>query len=139
MPCGPINTYPEALSDPQTLARAMVVDLVHPGAGPIKALGVPVKLSETPGAVDIRIMVTKDPGRDRDPSHPGFDRIMRAAVKYDILVNFLFWGNLDAGTALALDGDYFGRTVNMAARIDTVLMTSDRRAPQSRRERMSRP
>jgi crotonobetainyl-CoA:carnitine CoA-transferase CaiB-like acyl-CoA transferase len=30
----------------------MVVDLVHPGAGAIKALGVPVKLSETPGAVD---------------------------------------------------------------------------------------
>jgi crotonobetainyl-CoA:carnitine CoA-transferase CaiB-like acyl-CoA transferase len=30
----------------------MVVDLVHPGAGDIKALGVPVKLSETPGAVD---------------------------------------------------------------------------------------
>jgi crotonobetainyl-CoA:carnitine CoA-transferase CaiB-like acyl-CoA transferase len=30
----------------------MVVDLVHPGAGPIKNLGVPVKLSETPGAVD---------------------------------------------------------------------------------------
>jgi crotonobetainyl-CoA:carnitine CoA-transferase CaiB-like acyl-CoA transferase len=30
----------------------MVVDLIHPGAGPIKALGVPVKLSETPGAVD---------------------------------------------------------------------------------------
>jgi len=29
-----------------------VVDLVHPGAGAIKALGVPVKLSETPGAVE---------------------------------------------------------------------------------------
>ena len=30
----------------------MVVDLVHATAGPIKALGVPVKLSDTPGAVD---------------------------------------------------------------------------------------
>jgi crotonobetainyl-CoA:carnitine CoA-transferase CaiB-like acyl-CoA transferase len=28
------------------------VDLIHPGAGPIKALGIPVKLSDTPGAVD---------------------------------------------------------------------------------------
>jgi crotonobetainyl-CoA:carnitine CoA-transferase CaiB-like acyl-CoA transferase len=28
------------------------VDLDHPGAGRIKALGVPVKLSETAGAVD---------------------------------------------------------------------------------------
>jgi crotonobetainyl-CoA:carnitine CoA-transferase CaiB-like acyl-CoA transferase len=52
VPAGPINTYPETLADPHTLARAMVVDLVHPGAGPIKALGIPVKLSGTPGAVD---------------------------------------------------------------------------------------
>ena len=52
VPCGPINTYPEALADPHALARGMVVDLEHPGAGAIKALGVPVKLSETPGAVD---------------------------------------------------------------------------------------
>jgi formyl-CoA transferase len=52
VPAGPINSYPEALADPHTLARSMVVDLVHPEAGPIKALGVPVKLSDTPGAVD---------------------------------------------------------------------------------------
>jgi formyl-CoA transferase len=52
VPCGPINTYPETLADPHTLAREMVVDLVHPGAGEIKALGIPVKLSDTPGAVD---------------------------------------------------------------------------------------
>ncbi|MCI0548983.1 MAG: CoA transferase [Candidatus Rokubacteria bacterium] len=51
VPAGPINTYPEALADPHTLAREMVVDLVHPVAGAIKALGVPVKLSDTPGAV----------------------------------------------------------------------------------------
>ena len=52
VPSGPINTYAEALVDPHALARQMVVDLVHPGAGPIKALGIPVKLSDTPGAVD---------------------------------------------------------------------------------------
>ena len=52
VPSGPINTYPEALADPHTLVRDMVIDLVHPGAGPIKNLGVPVKLSDTPGAVD---------------------------------------------------------------------------------------
>ena len=52
VPSGPINNYAEALADPQTLARGMVVELMHPGAGAIKALGVPVKLSETPGAVD---------------------------------------------------------------------------------------
>jgi crotonobetainyl-CoA:carnitine CoA-transferase CaiB-like acyl-CoA transferase len=52
VPSGPINSYAEALADPHALARQMVVDLIHPGAGPIKALGIPVKLSETPGAVD---------------------------------------------------------------------------------------
>jgi formyl-CoA transferase len=52
VPSGPINTYPEALADPHALAREMIVDLEHPGAGPIKALGVPVKLSGTPGAVE---------------------------------------------------------------------------------------
>ena len=52
VPAGPINTYAEALADPHALARDMIVDLDHPGAGPIKALGVPVKLSDTPGAVD---------------------------------------------------------------------------------------
>jgi formyl-CoA transferase len=52
VPSGPINTYPEALADPHALAREMIVDLEHPGAGPITALGVPVKLSGTPGAVE---------------------------------------------------------------------------------------
>jgi formyl-CoA transferase len=52
VPAGPVNDYAQALADPHALARGMVVDLVHPGAGPIKALGVPVKLADTPGAVD---------------------------------------------------------------------------------------
>jgi formyl-CoA transferase len=52
VPAGPINSYAEALTDPHALARRMIVDLTHPGAGAIKALGIPVKLSETPGAVD---------------------------------------------------------------------------------------
>jgi formyl-CoA transferase len=52
VPSGPINTYPESLADPHTLARDMVIELVHPGAGLIKNLGVPMKLSDTPGAVD---------------------------------------------------------------------------------------
>jgi len=54
----------------------------------------------TPGAAGIRIMLTKDPGRDRAFDDPGLDRIARAAVKYDLPVNVLFWGNLDAGTKL---------------------------------------
>jgi L-fuconolactonase len=52
----------------------------------------------TPGAVGIRIMLTKEAGRD--PADPGLDRIARAAVRYDFPVNLLCWDNLDAGTAL---------------------------------------
>src|SRR6202140_1972700 len=53
---------------------------------------------KTPGAVGIRIMLTKENGRD--PDDPGLDRIARAAVRYDLPVNMLCWGNLDAGIAL---------------------------------------
>src|SRR3954447_20284426 len=40
---------------------------------------------KTPGTVGIRIMMRKD--AKRDPSHPGIDRIARAAVKHDFPVN----------------------------------------------------
>src|SRR5689334_4428456 len=47
-----------------------------------------------------RIMMTKELGRERPPTDPGLDRILRAAVRYDLPVNILCWGNLDAGAAL---------------------------------------
>jgi predicted TIM-barrel fold metal-dependent hydrolase len=53
---------------------------------------------KTPGTVGIRIILTKE--SKRAPDDPGLDRIMRAAVKNDFPVNVLFWGNVDAGTAL---------------------------------------
>ena len=52
----------------------------------------------TPGAVGIRIRLTKENGCA--PDHPGLDRIARAAVRHDFPVNLLCWDNLDAGTAL---------------------------------------
>ena len=52
---------------------------------------------QTPGAVGIRIMMTKE--AKREPNHPGLDRILRAAVTHDFPVNILCWGNVDAGTA----------------------------------------
>ena len=51
VPVGPVHTIGEALEHPQTLARDMVVDLVHRQAGPTKALGCPVHFSATPAAV----------------------------------------------------------------------------------------
>jgi predicted TIM-barrel fold metal-dependent hydrolase len=55
---------------------------------------------KTPGTVGIRIMVTREPGRDRDPLHPGLDRICRAAVRHDFPLNMLCWGNLDSGMTI---------------------------------------
>jgi crotonobetainyl-CoA:carnitine CoA-transferase CaiB-like acyl-CoA transferase len=52
VPVGPVNTIGEALSHPQVAARNMVVDLVHPQAGPTKALGCPIHFSNTPTRID---------------------------------------------------------------------------------------
>jgi L-fuconolactonase len=54
----------------------------------------------TPGTVAVRIMLTRDPGRELDPKHPGLDRIARSAAKHDFPINLLCWGNLDAGIGL---------------------------------------
>ncbi|HSQ10207.1 MAG TPA: CoA transferase [Burkholderiaceae bacterium] len=51
VPAGPVHSIGEALSHPQTLARGMVVDLVHPQAGATKAVGCPVHFSATPTAI----------------------------------------------------------------------------------------
>ena len=51
MPAGPINDMAAVYADPQTQAREMVVALDHPTAGRVRHIGVPVKLSETPGAI----------------------------------------------------------------------------------------
>jgi crotonobetainyl-CoA:carnitine CoA-transferase CaiB-like acyl-CoA transferase len=51
VPCGPINSIAEMAADAQTAARDMVVELEHPRAGRTRALGLPIKLSATPGKV----------------------------------------------------------------------------------------
>jgi crotonobetainyl-CoA:carnitine CoA-transferase CaiB-like acyl-CoA transferase len=51
VPCGRINSIADMAADPQALAREMVVELEHPRAGRTRALGLPVKLSKTPGKV----------------------------------------------------------------------------------------
>ena len=52
IPAGPINTVGEILEDPQIHAREMVVALTHPEYGPLRVLGIPIKLSDTPGAIE---------------------------------------------------------------------------------------
>ena len=51
IPCAPVNTLDKVLTDPQTLAREMIVDVPHPLIPDLKLLGVPIKLSDTPGEV----------------------------------------------------------------------------------------
>ena len=78
---------------PGRFAIVKPVDPDDPAVGDVIA-----EWKRTPGAVGVRIMLTKEPGRDRDPKHPGLDRIASAAAQHDLPVNMLFWGNLDAGT-----------------------------------------
>jgi crotonobetainyl-CoA:carnitine CoA-transferase CaiB-like acyl-CoA transferase len=51
VPAGPIHDYAEVFADPHTQARKMEVRVEHPVEGTISALGIPVKLSDTPGSV----------------------------------------------------------------------------------------
>src|SRR6266852_5129828 len=51
VPCGPVHDMLQALADPQTLAREMVVEVEHSTIGQVKTIGLPVKFSATPGKV----------------------------------------------------------------------------------------
>jgi len=51
VPCGPINSVGEALTDPHTLAREMVRSVRHPTAGELKMVGIPFRMNGTPAAI----------------------------------------------------------------------------------------
>ena len=51
IPVGPVLSIKDMQSHPQTLAREMVVELDHPVAGKVNAIGLPIKLSQSPGGV----------------------------------------------------------------------------------------
>ena len=51
VPAGPVLDIRQMHADPQALAREMIVETVHPSAGNVKAIGLPMKFSETPGRV----------------------------------------------------------------------------------------
>jgi len=51
VPAGAVRSVTEALADPQIAAREMIVPLDHLTAGPIRVLGTPLKLSNTPAAI----------------------------------------------------------------------------------------
>jgi len=49
--CAPVQTYPDLAVDPQVTANEYLAELRHPTAGPMRQVGVTVKLSATPGVV----------------------------------------------------------------------------------------
>jgi crotonobetainyl-CoA:carnitine CoA-transferase CaiB-like acyl-CoA transferase len=51
VPAGPVNSFAEAFSDPQMVARQMLLHVDHPVEGKVPQIGFPVKFSQTPGAI----------------------------------------------------------------------------------------
>ena len=49
VPAGPIYDLEQVYDDPQVRSRDMIVETEHPVAGRVSNIGIPVKLSETPG------------------------------------------------------------------------------------------
>lgn len=51
IPIAKVNRFGEAVEDPQLEHRQMVVEIDDPTLGPVKQIGIAIKLSETPGKV----------------------------------------------------------------------------------------
>ena len=51
IPVGKVNTLAEAVAHPQVVARGSLVDIQHPSAGKARVVGMPARLSATPGSV----------------------------------------------------------------------------------------
>lgn len=51
IPAGPVLHHDEVFADPQILARGMVAEVEHAKAGRQKTLGIPLKMSATPGSI----------------------------------------------------------------------------------------
>ena len=48
VPCGPINSIPEAFADPQVVHRGMRFDLPHPSGAPVPQVANPLRFAEAP-------------------------------------------------------------------------------------------
>jgi crotonobetainyl-CoA:carnitine CoA-transferase CaiB-like acyl-CoA transferase len=51
VPASPIRNFDEVVNDPQSAVREMFPFVTHPGSGPLKVVGSPIKFSETQAIV----------------------------------------------------------------------------------------
>jgi crotonobetainyl-CoA:carnitine CoA-transferase CaiB-like acyl-CoA transferase len=51
VPCGRVMDLGEVFADPQVLAQEMVLEVEHPGHGPVRMTGFPVKLGGPPARI----------------------------------------------------------------------------------------
>jgi crotonobetainyl-CoA:carnitine CoA-transferase CaiB-like acyl-CoA transferase len=49
--CAKVQDFEDLMSDPQVAHNELIQTIHHPEAGDIRVIGVPVTLSETPGAI----------------------------------------------------------------------------------------
>jgi crotonobetainyl-CoA:carnitine CoA-transferase CaiB-like acyl-CoA transferase len=85
VPAGPVRPVNEALADPQLAAREMLTQLTHAAAGDITVLGVPVKLSETPGGVRSAPPILGE-HTDRVLAELGYDAAEIASLRHEHVV-----------------------------------------------------
>src|SRR6202521_1005079 len=79
VPAGPVLDVNQMHADPQTLAREMIVETTHPKAGQVRAIGLPIKFSDTPGglrrAAPVLGQHTREVLRDHGFSHTQIDQM----------------------------------------------------------------
>ena len=69
IPATEINKIDKVVTNPQVLARNMIVEVEHPSAGGIKMSGIPIKLSDTPGSIRTAAPIL---GQDTDEVLKGY-------------------------------------------------------------------
>jgi crotonobetainyl-CoA:carnitine CoA-transferase CaiB-like acyl-CoA transferase len=72
VPCGPVNSVREALADPHTLARGLVVETEHPRFGTVRQVSSPVRVGSDP-----------TPYRRAPALHEDADHVLRGLLEYD--------------------------------------------------------
>lgn len=91
VPCGAVRSVDEVMADPQIAARAMIETIDHPDIGVLRTLGIPTKLSDTPGSVrqppprlgeHTRMVLERDLGLEPERIAALFERgVVRSALE----------------------------------------------------------